>query len=281
MEAREIAEVLRVLETDLPSDIEEALQKCALVEDGNSREVMKAIVENITYARKMKVPICQDTGTLVFFVTCNNDLVRISKSIEEGIALATEAVPLRANTVNPFTRENSGDNLGKGNPIIHFEGAELEPGDVDMAIMAKGAGSENVSRIFSLDPDQGIKGIKDGVLDAIEKAGAKPCPPIIVGVGIGGTLEWSAHLAKKALLRPLGDRAEDLFAAKLERELLEEINKLGIGPMGFGGKTTALGVKVEWAYCHTASLPVAVNIQCWALRRVRAQWHKGKFSILR
>ena len=281
MEAREVAEALRVLETDLPRDVEERLQECLRRERGNSREVMKAIIENVRYARERSIPMCQDTGTLVFFVRCAERQSEVVDVIQKGVELATKEVPLRANTVNPFTRKNEGRNLGRNNPIVHFDGEACKKGKDSMDILARGAGSENVSGVFMLQPDLGVAGIKNVVLETVRKAGAKPCPPIIVGVGVGGTLEWSAYLAKRALLRPLNKRAEDPLAAELEEGLLSEVNKLGIGPMGFGGRTTALGVRVKWAHCHTASLPVAVSIQCWALRRVSAEWEGSEFRILR
>ncbi len=294
MKAREVAEAIRTLETSLPGDVEDALERCLRAEEGNSRRVMEAILENVRYAREKGIPICQDTGTLVFFAKCS---ARAAEAIREGVEIATVEVPLRANTVDPFTRENDGRNLGRGNPIIHLEwegekrrcggggggGSSVEEGGGDaptvISILAKGAGSENVSRSFMLDPDRGIEGVREGVIDTVRVAGAKPCPPIVIGVGVGGSLEWSAYLSKKALLRPLGRRAEDPTVARLEEDLLSRINALGIGPMGFGGKTTALGVSVEWAYCHTASLPVSVSIQCWALRRVTAEWGRDGFHI--
>ena len=276
-----MAEAIRVLETDLPGDIEERLRGCLSGEEGNSREALKVIIENIRYARQRRLPMCQDTGTLVFFVKCTEGHGGVMKAIREGIALATREVPLRPNTVNPFTRENEGRNLGRNNPIVHFEEEDCEGGKVTMQIMAKGAGSENASRSFMLEPDLGVRGIKESVIETVEDAGGKPCPPIIVGLGVGGSLEWSAYLAKKALLRPLDRPTEDPIAARLEEELLPEINNLGIGPMGMGGRTTALGVRAEWAHCHTASLPVSVSIQCWALRRVSAVWDSSGFRILR
>jgi len=281
MEARDVAEALRVLETCLPRDVEESLRECLLRERGNSREVMKAIIENIRYARKRFIPICQDTGTLVFFVRCAKGNKEVLDVIRKGVELATKEVPLRANTVNPFTRKNDGRNLGRNNPIVYFEGGACKKGEDSMDILVRGAGSENVSGVFMLPPDVGVEGVKSIVVETVRKAGAKPCPPIIVGVGVGGTLEWSAYLAKRALLRPLNERTEDPLAAELEKELLSELNRLGIGPMGFGGRTTALGVRVEWAHCHTASLPVSVSIQCWALRRVSVDWESSKFRILR
>jgi len=281
MGPRNIVEALRVLETDLPRDVEERLQECLRRERGNSKEIMKAIIENVRYARERSIPMCQDTGTLVFFVRCAEEYGNIIDVIRKGIELATKEVPLRANTVNPFTRENEGRNLGRNNPIVYFEGDAGARDRVSVEIMAKGAGSENVSRVLALESALGVAGIKSCVLETVRKAGAKPCPPIIVGVGVGGTLEWSAYLAKRALLRPLNEKTKDPIVARLEEELLSEINELGIGPMGLGGRTTALGVKVEWAHCHTASLPVSVNIQCWALRRVSAEWDDGGFRILR
>jgi fumarate hydratase subunit alpha len=281
MDASEVAEAIRILETDLPWDIEERLKGCLSVEEGNSREVLEVIIENIGYARQKKLPMCQDTGTLVFFVKCAGGHGEVVGTIREGIALATREVPLRPNTVNPFTRENEGRNLGRNNPIVHFEENGCEGEKVAMQIMAKGAGSENVSRSFMLEPNLGVGGIKERVIETVRDAGGKPCPPIIVGLGVGGSLEWSAYLAKKALLRPLNRRTEDPIAAQLEDELLPEINSLGIGPMGMGGRTTALGVRVEWAHCHTASLPVSVSIQCWALRRVSAVWDSSGFRIIR
>jgi fumarate hydratase subunit alpha len=281
MDASEVAEAIRILETDLPRDIEERLRVCLSGEEGNSREALKVIIENIGYARQRRLPMCQDTGTLVFFVKCAGSQDRVLDTIREGISLATREVPLRPNTVNPFTRENEGRNLGRNNPIVHFVEEGCEGGKVTMQIMAKGAGSENVSRSFMLEPDRGVGGIKECVIETVADAGGKPCPPIIVGLGVGGSLEWAAYLAKKALLRPLDRRTEDPTAAQLEDELLPEINSLGIGPMGMGGRTTALGVRVEWAHCHTASLPVSVSVQCWALRRVSAVWDSSGFRILR
>ncbi|MBU2560434.1 fumarate hydratase, partial [archaeon] len=167
----------------------------------------------------------------------------------------------RFNVVDPLSRENSGDNTGAGIPQIHW--STSDDGHTYITYMPKGAGSENASAAGMLKPSDGVK---DFVLDTVKKAGGKPCPPIIVGVGIGGAMDTSAMLAKRALLRTLDSRNPEEAYAKLEDELLKEINELGIGPMGLGGLTTALAVNVEYAACHTASLPVAVNIQCWAHR---------------
>ncbi|MEN3034738.1 MAG: fumarate hydratase [Candidatus Methanosuratincola sp.] len=266
MRAEDIAEAIRLMETDLPHDVEAALERCRDEEEGISREVLGAMLENVRIAREGGVPICQDTGSLVFFVSASECRSEICSIIREGVAMATESVPLRANIVDPFSRRNTGNNLGRGNPIIHID--PRPEGGLRIGILAKGAGSENVSAATMLDPDQSVAGIKEFVLQTVRRAGAKPCPPIIVGVGVGGSLDAAAILSKRALLRRLDEPSEGALASHLEDELLREINSLRIGPMGFGGKNTALAVRLEIADCHTASLPVAVSIQCWALRRV-------------
>jgi len=281
MKSSEVAEAIGVLETELPSDVERALRDLAAKEEGLAAEVLEIILANIDCAKKGRVPMCQDTGSLVFFLSSGHCRPGQRGAIAEGVSMATGSVPLRANTVNPFTRENEGNNLGRGSPIIHFELDCALGEDVRLGIMAKGAGSENVGREFMLEPDLGIPGIKDAVLETVRKAGGKPCPPIVVGVGIGGTSEMAALMSKRALMRPLDAPTGDPQADGLERDLLDAVNSLGIGPMGFGGKHTALGVRVEWAHCHTASLPVAISIGCWALRRVTAEWQGGSFRIVR
>jgi len=277
----DLVEAIRVLETDLPGDVEASLRRCEAEEEGNAKAVLSAILKNVRYAREKGIPMCQDTGTLVFFVSGAPDASRVYEVIEGALIRATEEVPLRPNTVSPLSRENEGRNLGRGNPIVHFERAGKADGRVEIGIMAKGAGSENVSRSCMLDPDQGADGGRRAVLDAVKAAGPKPCPPIVVGVGIGGNLEWSGYLAKRALMRRLDCESDDGQAAQLEREILCDVNALGIGPMGFGGKNTALKVNVEMGHCHTASLPITVNIQCWALRRVVAEWQGGEFRVCR
>ncbi|MEM4721484.1 MAG: fumarate hydratase [Candidatus Methanomethylicaceae archaeon] len=281
MRIEDLVDAIKVMETELPADVERRLREALRRESGLSKMIMEAIIENIEYAKERHLPICQDTGILEFFVRCSEGHEVIREKITEAVKRATEEVPLRANTVNPFTRENEGRNLGRFHPIVHFEGVGKEPDVVEMDIIAKGAGSENVSASFMLDPTQGTDGIKEAVLQTVIKAGAKPCPPIVVGVGVGGSLERSAYFAKKALLRPLDHKNPDENLAKLEEELLTMVNALEIGPMGFGGKTTAMGVLLEWGHCHTASLPVSVNIQCWALRRISLEWRDGNFRIVR
>jgi fumarate hydratase subunit alpha len=280
MRASEVAEAIKILETELPKDIEHALRKATSNEDGLAAEVLGIVLANVEYAREEHIPMCQDTGSLIFFLASGVCNYHNWDAIEKGVRMATESVPLRANTVHPFTRENEGKNLGRGNPIVHFEFDPSLGEDVRLGIMAKGAGSENVGKGFMLDPDLGIPGIRDAILKTVSEGGAKPCPPIILGVGVGGTADVAHMLSKKALMRPLDSRTGDPHADALERELLRRVNELGIGPMGLGGKHTALGVRVEWAHCHTASLPVAVSIGCWALRRVTAEWRGGSFNIV-
>ena len=204
--------------------------------------------------------MCQDTGIMVFFVEIGRSLILdfdLEGAIVEGVRRATVQVPLRPNAVSPLSRQNSGDNTGSGLPDINY--SFVEGNKLSITVAPKGAGSENMSALRMLNPTETSK-IREFVLETVLKAGGMPCPPIVVGVGIGGSFDKSARLAKQALLMDMGDM--DSF----ELELLNDINKLGIGTMGMGGNITALAVHVKQAHCHTASLPVAVNIQCWANR---------------
>jgi fumarate hydratase subunit alpha len=227
--------------------------------------VIDKIIENDLLARKEKMPLCQDTGVTVVFLEIGNDVHfdgDIYQAINEGVRNAYIDGYLRKSVViHPFHRINTMDNTPA---IIH---TKIVMGDhLKIIVAPKGGGSENISLVKMLIPADGIEGVKKLVLDTIFAAGGKPCPPIIVGIGIGGNLEKAALLAKEALMRDLNDQSSDEIAAKLEKELLEEINRLGVGPMGFGGRTTALAVKINVHPCHIASLPVAINIQCHAAR---------------
>jgi fumarate hydratase subunit alpha len=212
--------------------------------------------------------MCQDTGIPLFFIRGHHE-EGLEEAIRNGVRRATEEIPLRPNVVDPISRENPGDNVGSGMPHITWEPVGHEV--IDIVYMPKGAGSENMSTLGMLNPADGMRGIKEFVLDAVVRAGGKPCPPTIVGVGIGGSSDMAMQLAKRALLRPLDRENEDEGLASLERELKEALNMTGIGPMGLGGRTTVLGVRVASAACHTASLPVAVCMQCWAARRAQAR----------
>ena len=196
----------------------------------------------------------------------------LEEAIKNAVVRATKEVPLRPNVVHPLTRENPGTNVGEGMPYINYS---LLPGEgyVELTAFPKGVGSENMSAMAMLKPVEGVAGVKRFVLDTVVKAGAQPCPPTIVGVGIGGSADIAMKLSKRALLRPLDRRHPEELIANLERGLLEAINSTGIGPMGLGGRTTSLAVNIEYAYTHTGGLQVGVNIQCWAARRATARVH--------
>jgi len=227
--------------------------------------VLKQIEENDLIARSESVPMCQDTGIVVVFLEIGNQVIfdgDIYEAINQGVREAYTIGYLRKSVVNhPLERKNTLDNTPA---IIH---TKIIPGDkVKISVAPKGGGSENMSLVKMLIPADGKEGIKKLVLDTIFNSGGKPCPPLVVGIGIGGNLEKAALLAKEALFRPIDDEAENPYDRELERELLKEINELGVGPMGFGGTTTALAVKVNSYPCHIASLPVAINLQCHAAR---------------
>jgi fumarate hydratase subunit alpha len=264
-----IKALLKKAVTDLPQEVSEALKEAYEKEENEiARLQLKNILDNVKMAREKQVPMCQDTGLPLFFVKRGREKKEdIEKAIIDGTREATESIPLRPNVVDPLSRENTSDNTGVGIPQIHW--STSGDGHTYVTYMPKGAGSENASAVKMLKPSGSVR---DFVLETVKKAGGKPCPPIIVGVGIGGSMDTSASIAKKALLRPLDSRNKKGVYAKLEDELLAEINELGIGPMGLGGKTTALAVNIEHASCHTASLPVAVNIQCWAHRHHTMRW---------
>lgn len=230
------------------------------------KEILEQIIENDRLAREKNVPMCQDTGVAVVFVEIGQD-VRISggylyDAINEGVRQGYKEGYLRKSVVgDPLNRKNTGDNTPA---VIH---PEIVKGDgIKIYLLPKGAGSENMSALTMLTPAAGVEGIKKFVLESVVKAGAKPCPPIIVGVGIGSTFDGVAVLAKRAHLRPAGQPNPDPYYAKLEQELLTEINKTGIGPQGLGGRVTALAVHIEKGPAHIASMPVAVNINCHAAR---------------
>ena len=231
------------------------------------KTILSQIKENDEIASKDHVPMCQDTGIVVVFVEIGHELQLIGNleaAIHEGIRRGYEKGYLRKSVVaHPLHRINTKDNTPA---IIHYNFTEGD--QLKITIAPKGAGSENVSAISMLKPSDGYEGVKRFVIDTVLKAGGNPCPPIIVGIGIGGNFEKCALLSKQALMREIKDQSQDEIAAKLETELLKEINELNIGPMGFGGVTTALAVKVNTYPCHIASLPVAVNIQCHASRHL-------------
>ena len=251
---------------NIPCNILSALKEAKEKEESPlGKEVIERIIQNDELAREKQLPICQDTGVAVVFLEVGYDVHfdgDIYEAVNEGVRRAYINGYLRKSVVkHPLDRVNTKDNTPA---IVHVK---LVKGDkVKIDVAPKGGGSENMSLVKILIPADGVEGIKKLVLDTVFKGGGKPCPPIIVGLGIGGNLEQSALLAKKALLREIDDVNEDPILAKLEEELKEEINKLGVGPMGFGGTQTCLAVKALAYPCHIASLPLAINIQCHAAR---------------
>lgn len=251
---------------NITNNILDALRKAVNDEESPlGKEVITKIIENDELAKNKHLPICQDTGVVVCFLEVGYDVHfdgDVYEAINEGVANAYTKGYLRKSVVkHPLDRVNTKNNTPA---ITHIK---LVPGDkVKIHVAPKGGGSENMSLVKMLIPADGVEGIKKLVLDTVFNGGGKPCPPIIVGLGIGGNLEKSALLAKEALMRKIDDVNDDPILANLEKELLDEINKLGVGPMGFGGKVTCLAVKINAYPCHIASLPVAINIQCHASR---------------
>jgi fumarate hydratase subunit alpha len=255
----------------LPSDVQNALQHAYETETNPvARRELGNILQNIALAQQLSVPLCQDTGVIICYVTLPPDVSytpSLAAAIGEGVRQATELVPLRPNVVDPCSRKNTGTNTGRTLPAIH-----VVPGErFSITVLPKGAGSENVSRSTMLLPSR-REDIRTFVLETVLAAGGKPCPPVILGVGIGSTFDGVAALAKEALLQPID------IMDPFEQSLCDAVNSLGIGPMGLGGDTTALAVKVRRGDCHTASLPVAVNVQCWASRRCTVDVETGNSS---
>jgi fumarate hydratase subunit alpha len=251
---------------NLSEDVLTAFDRASETETApGAKEIIELLKENARIAKEDHIPLCQDTGIAIFYVEIGQDL-RIKNgfivdAINEGVRKGYKEGYLRKSVVDPITRKNTGDNT----PAIIY--TELVPGDkLKISFMPKGAGSENMSVIRMLRPTEGVEGIQNFVLECVQKAGANPCPPVVIGVGIGGDFEKAALIAKKALLRPVGSPNPKLELASLEETLLKAVNRTGIGPEGLGGKVTAMAVHVESFPCHIASLPVAVNINCHAAR---------------
>jgi len=251
--------------TYIEADVLNKIRQCMNEEKGLSKQILEQIVENDLLAKEENVPMCQDTGITIVFVEIGNQVFingDLNEAINEGVRQGYTEGYLRKSVVkSPIDRINTKDNSPA---IIHIK---YTVGDkLKITVCPKGAGSENMSKVKMLVPADGIEGIKSFVKETILEAGGRACPPLVVGIGIGGNLEKSALLAKEALLRNIDDESSDEKVRELERELLKEINELNVGPMGLGGKTTALAVKINTYPCHIASLPVAVNLQCHASR---------------
>lgn len=253
---------------DLPADVFEGLERAYASEASPvGKEILSKLLENARIAASERIPICQDTGLAVFFVTLGQEVSVVGgglyDALAQGVREGYAEGYLRKSVCDPFSRMNTGDNT----PIIVH--CDMVPGDaLNIWVVPKGGGSENMSRLFMLPPSAGWAGIKDRVVQTVLEAGPNPCPPTIVGVGIGGNFERCAILAKKSLLRPLGQPNPVPDLAEKEQDLLEAINRTGVGPQGLGGRITSLGAHILMEPCHIASLPVGVNIQCHAGRHV-------------
>lgn len=256
----------------LPGDVVAAIEKAREAEESPvGQEVLDRILENKGISATDNVPLCQDTGSAIVFLELGQDVHvaggDLYEAVNEGVRKGYDEGYLRKSIVNqPFSaRVNTKDNTPA---MIH---TDIVPGDrLKITVMPKGGGSENMTRLGMMPPARGREGVIDFVVKAVEESGSNPCPPVIVGVGIGGTAETTVMLAKRALLRTLGEPNPDAEYAELEKEILERVNKLGIGPMGYGGRTTALAVNIEVFPCHIASMPVAVNLQCHSARHKEA-----------
>src|SRR5437764_1473977 len=263
---------------DIPEDVRNGVRNGLAAEkkDGNltAENVLFTILENIKTADEQDTLVCQDTGLPVFKVLVgsrlNLDIPELKNRLRIGCERATKEYPLRSNSVHPLTRKNTQTNTGQGLPIIKLDfvaGSDA----IEIHMAPKGSGSENMSFLKMLNPSEGRTGVKKFVLQCIFDSGAKPCPPMIVGVGLGGTSDVAMQLAKEAsTFRHIGSVSPDADVAELERELLDKINQTGIGPQGLGGSTTAMAVNIEWAHTHISQNPVAVNIQCWRGERASA-----------
>ncbi|HUT04642.1 MAG TPA: fumarate hydratase [bacterium] len=263
-----VADLCRRANYELPDDVVAALEQAVASESSPlGKRLLQSILRNASIARKGKFPICQDCGLAVFFVEMGREVRIEGMTLEQALTVGTRKGYsenyLRKSVVrDPLRRENTGDNTP---PCVHIR--QVEGDKLWVRFMPKGSGSENMSSCVMLSPSDGADAVRRIVVECVDAAGAKSCPPITVGVGLGGSFEECAKLAKLALFRKTGSRHKDAFYDGLERQILEDVNSLGIGPLGFGGTTTALAVHIEAAPCHIASLPVAVNLQCHAARR--------------
>ncbi len=253
--------------THLPGDVRDAICTCRACEDSTlAQGILDNIIDNYEIADRENVPICQDTGMACVFLEIGQDVHivggNLTDAVNEGVRRGYDKGYLRKSVVgDPVRRGNTGDNT----PAMLY--TEIVPGEnIKVTVGPKGFGSENMSAIRMFKPSAGLDGIRDFILETVETAGPNPCPPMVVGVGIGGTFDKAALLAKKALMRPIDSSHPDPFYADLEKEMLEKINKLGIGPQGFGGKTTALGLNIETMPTHIAGMPCAININCHVTR---------------
>lgn len=266
-----VSEAMAMSVIDVPKDVIKKIERAYAGEKNDIARIhLKNILDNIKMAGKERLPVCEDTGIHTIYVTVGYDfphLAELWKALPLALEKATLHGPLRPNTVNPFTGKNHGDNLGHNMPALTLDLADGDSAEIH--ILPKGGGSEHMSALWMLSPSEGLDGMKRKILEHVQRAGGKPCPPVILGIGIGGSADLAMRLAKKSLLRPLDEPAQDKKIASLEDEILKDVNALGIGPMGMGGKSTALAVRIEYAYRHPATFPVGLIVQCWCDRRVK------------
>jgi fumarate hydratase subunit alpha/L(+)-tartrate dehydratase alpha subunit len=260
---------------DIPQDLRDALRDAAARESSETgQRVLQTILRNVEIADNEQNLVCEDTGIAVYLCRVGEHFplhpARIKRALRDGTARATLEHPLRSNAVHTLTRESTGPNVGYRLPIVHWEFVEDWDG-LEVKCVPKGSGSENMSFLKMCTPADGVKGIKQFVLESVVGSGGKPCPPGIVGVGIGGSADYAMYLAKEAISRPVGTKNADPLVAELERELYALLNETGVGPMGLGGDVTVLACHVEHADTHMTLNPVAVNYQCWAARRASAR----------
>lgn len=281
-----LLEFIRRTSAELPDDVIQALVKARSEEaPGSAAEgALKTILHNVDLSKAGSSPICQDTGTIIFYVEypIGISTIAVRNMIQDAVAEATAKSYLRPNAVDPMSGKNSGNNLGRDFPVVHFE--EWEKNYIQLQLMLKGGGCENVGAQYSLPntklgADRNVAGIKKVVLEAVYQAQGQGCAPGILGIGIGGDRATSYVLSKKQFFRKLNDRNPNPVLAEIEEEIMEKANQLGIGPMGFGGKTTLLGVKADWAHRLPASYFVAISYMCWADRRRTMTYKNGEVHI--
>jgi len=264
--------LIRLAVTKLPQDVEEAIREAWLRETSETaKRQFEAMFKAIEVSERELIPICQDTGLITFHVRVGEQFpikAELPDILRKAVSRATSEVPLRPNAVDPFSRQNTGDNTGLNVPWVDLE--LVDGSSLELTVVPKGFGSEMVSKLRCIPAAEGLEALKVFVLDSVLEAGGRPCPPVILGVGVGGVADTAVRLAKRAIARPVGERHRDGRVARLEEELLEMVNQTGIGAMGLGGRTTALDVHVEYAHTHTVGTPVAVVFQCWCARRASA-----------
>ena len=261
----------------LPPDVREALKKASAKEThSTAKEIFETILRNVEVSDQKDMLICQDTGLPIYIVKVGSrfpfDGAKVAAALKEGAKRATLEHPFRGSSTHPITRVNPQTSVGEGLPIIYWDFV-ADSDCLDILMVPKGSGSENMSAMKMFIPADGVAAVKKFVVDTVLQSGSNPCPPGIIGVGIGGTADLVTKLAKEAIARPVGSHNHDPFFAKMEDELYEAINSLGIGPMGLGGAVTTLAVHIEWAHTHITQNPVAVNTQCWPARRARGKIH--------